>query len=690
MTSKGERITLESVTLEKDLGVTIDCDLKFSKHVSIQVNKANNLLALILRGFTMLDKVSLPTLYKSIIRPHLEYGNVVWHPTLKGDEEQLEKVQRRATKLIPELQHLAYCDRLRKLDLPSLYYRRARGDMIDCYKHLTRIYNFAQSRIYHDYCVVGAGPSGLQMGYFLESKGRDYVVFERSNTPGSFFETYPRHRKLISINKRHTGQVNPEFNLRHDWNSLLSHDPDLLLTKYTRQMFPHADVLVKYLRDYEQKLGINVLYNTSVTNIRPVDDVTVSDGHRFLMEDQRGQQYQCRTLIMATGVGQPNIPDMEGIQLAHGYENMSLDPEDYEGKTVLILGRGNTAFEIATSLYGSTNYIHMLSSSRARLSWSTHYVGDLRAVNNDLLDTYQLKSLDAIMETDLEKLALFKRGDKIHITHADNDFLPRRVDNTALRDPYDIVIRALGFKFDSSIFNKTEITRGRLRASKFPTIYHNYESVDHSGMFYAGTASHSLDFRKSAGGFIHGFRYTDGQSVQYLEEFPINLLHQLPQRTGIEGSEVMVIVMEYGHNFSRPGNDIFRTDRTVRGPCEAHKSNFLHPVIYYYSSLPTESMMKSRGAQDTLPRPDALHHIVEDFTAFWTSQHSHILPLRRFLEHVTNTDLRSFFSSSCFQAAMTFTNVPQSCVRGYMEGRGLMSTPELTDVVSRHGLIDQI
>ncbi|XP_005102398.1 uncharacterized protein LOC101854880 [Aplysia californica] len=99
MTSKGERITLESVSvsLEKDLGVNIDSDLKFSKHVSIQVNKANNLLALIRRGFTMLDKVSLSTLYKSMIRPHLEYGNVVWYPRLKGDEEQLEKVQRLAT-----------------------------------------------------------------------------------------------------------------------------------------------------------------------------------------------------------------------------------------------------------------------------------------------------------------------------------------------------------------------------------------------------------------------------------------------------------------------------------------------------------------------------------------------------------------------------------------------------------------
>lgn len=81
---------------------------------------------------------------------------------------------------------------------------------------------------HRDYCVLGAGPAGLQMAYFLQRAGRDYAVFERAPRPGSFFTRYPRHRKLISINKRHTGKANAEFNLRHDWNSLLSHDPRLL------------------------------------------------------------------------------------------------------------------------------------------------------------------------------------------------------------------------------------------------------------------------------------------------------------------------------------------------------------------------------------------------------------------------------------------------------------------------------
>lgn len=72
--------------------------------------------------------------------------------------------------------------------------------------------------------------------------------------------------------------------------------------------------------------------------------------------------------------------------------------EPYEGKSVLILGHGNSAFETAQHINSATNSIHLWGRSRVRLAWSTHYVGDLRAINNGLLDTYQLKSLDGLYE----------------------------------------------------------------------------------------------------------------------------------------------------------------------------------------------------------------------------------------------------------------------------------------------------
>ena len=63
----------------------------------------------------------------------------------------------------------------------------------------------------YDYCVVGGGPAGLQLGYFLQAAGRDYVILEKGEGPGTFFRKYPRHRTLISSNKRFTGRDNKEF-----------------------------------------------------------------------------------------------------------------------------------------------------------------------------------------------------------------------------------------------------------------------------------------------------------------------------------------------------------------------------------------------------------------------------------------------------------------------------------------------
>lgn len=76
--------------------------------------------------------ILIPILYKSIVHPHLEYGNIVWHPRFRGDEEKIEQVQCRATMMIPQLAGKSNSDRLRVLKIPTLYYRRARGDMVVC------------------------------------------------------------------------------------------------------------------------------------------------------------------------------------------------------------------------------------------------------------------------------------------------------------------------------------------------------------------------------------------------------------------------------------------------------------------------------------------------------------------------------------------------------------------------------
>ena len=89
----------------------------------------------------MLDENTLPRLYTSMVRPHLEYGNVIWGPHYKGNIKAIEKVQKGATKIVPSLKNLPYVRRLETLNLPSLVYRRKRGDMIMCFKMMSKQVN---------------------------------------------------------------------------------------------------------------------------------------------------------------------------------------------------------------------------------------------------------------------------------------------------------------------------------------------------------------------------------------------------------------------------------------------------------------------------------------------------------------------------------------------------------------------
>ena len=129
--------TLDHVDEERDLGVIVDDELTFEKHIDAKISKANSFLGLIRRNFSYLDKDMLLTLYKAFVRPHLEYAQSVWAPTRQGLINKIENVQMRALNLVPEFKGLSYEEQLRRSNLPTLAYRRFRGDLIEVYKHFT-------------------------------------------------------------------------------------------------------------------------------------------------------------------------------------------------------------------------------------------------------------------------------------------------------------------------------------------------------------------------------------------------------------------------------------------------------------------------------------------------------------------------------------------------------------------------
>ena len=134
-------IPLERGNTMVDLGVTFDEKLSFREHIHAKINKAYMMLGIIKRNFKYLTVRTFVLIYNSMVRSHLDYCSSVWPPYKKGDIEALEKVQKRATKILPSLKKLPYSERLKICRIPTLHYRRIRGDMIETFKIITGKYH---------------------------------------------------------------------------------------------------------------------------------------------------------------------------------------------------------------------------------------------------------------------------------------------------------------------------------------------------------------------------------------------------------------------------------------------------------------------------------------------------------------------------------------------------------------------
>ena len=180
---------IDTVSSHKDLGILFDNNLRFHGHSTEITTKANRVLGMIKKSFEYLDPGILTKLFTTLVRPNLEYNNPIWGPHFMLDQRRVEKIQRRATRLLPHLQDKSYSERLSALSLPSLSYRRHRGDLILLYKIINNYFN---------------------------SDFTDLFTYSTSSTRGHQFKLFKPHTRLLC-------RSNYFFNrLINDWNRLPS------------------------------------------------------------------------------------------------------------------------------------------------------------------------------------------------------------------------------------------------------------------------------------------------------------------------------------------------------------------------------------------------------------------------------------------------------------------------------------
>ena len=361
--------------------------------------------------------------------------------------------------------------------------------------------------------------------------------------------------------------------------------------------------------------------------------------------------------MTATGVSKPYIPPIPGIEKVNKYTDLIRDKTPFINKNVLVIGKGNAGFETADFLIDTAASIHVSSPNTLKLAWDTHFVGHLRAVNNNLLDTYHLKSQNAVLDADILKIE--EKGEGFTVT-----FKYSNKAGEVEELYYDRIILCAGFQLDDAIFD-TSCKPQMAINDRFADLTPEWESTNIKDLYFIGTLMQVRDFKKFTSSFIHGFRY----NVRFLSELlkqkyeqeelafseielspeevlsviidRINTVACLWQQQGFfcdalmisDGqaryyrsltkdyvkeilagnySEYFLISLEFGEQDPGHGSN----ERVNRKDYKnAARSKFLHPIVRHYKH------------NELL----AEHHIIEDLMAEW-KEPEHLDPLTEFLK----------------------------------------------------------
>ena len=268
--------------------------------------------------------------------------------------------------------------------------------------------------------------------------------------------------------------------------------------------------MVTYLNLFCKEHNINVKYNVNVLEIEKENNIFIIKCNNEI--------WTCEKLIIATGLSKPNIPKNiinceKYIKHYNNYsKNYFLDLNNlnkYKNKKVLILGNGNSAFELGNILNNYCANIIIKGKHKVSHAFISHYAGDLRSKYLSFHDTFLLKSQNGI------DFNLCDCCEYIVLEHEENNKKYYRIGNFIDNIIYDIypdinlfdeIINCTGWKFNNDIFNNSN--KPLLdKNNKYPQMTSEYESINISNLYFIGALMHVFDIKKSSGGFIHGFRY---------------------------------------------------------------------------------------------------------------------------------------------------------------------------------------
>lgn len=380
--------------------------------------------------------------------------------------------------------------------------------------------------------VVGSGPGAIQVSYSLGRLGVRHALLSADPVAGGMFRRFPFFQRLLSWTKLDApyprGSRPYEW---YDWNSLLGEEPSHRaimpeLMDGTSE-FPSRPEMERGIATFVERTGLQVRYGTPWVGTR-------RDGERFVIQTPDGD-YRCTVAIFAVGVAEPWMPPTPGIEHARHYVD-TREPDSYAGKRLFIVGKQNSAFELASGLLHRASRIVLASPRPTVLSVNTHSLLGVRARYVQPKEDAILGGGVFLLDASVERI---ERTERCLVVHTRST-----ATSTALPIEADEVIAATGFT--APLRDLTALGVSVFGQSRLPTMTNFWESATVPGIYFAGTIGQGVAGLRKYGlpansGAVHGARYNARILARYVAERHFGVA---PERPMIRPADAVNYLLE--------------------------------------------------------------------------------------------------------------------------------------------------
>jgi thioredoxin reductase len=358
--------------------------------------------------------------------------------------------------------------------------------------------------------VVGSGPGGLQVSYALSRLGVRHALLSQDDGPGGMFRRLPVLGRLVSWTKPFAPATHDDRRYeRFDLNSLVGDEPahraiaSEMLDSDTH--FPTRDQMARAFATFAERAGIRVRYGCRWESTR-----RNADGFTVVTPDG---EYRCRVVVFAIGMAQPWKPAIAGLDDVPHYAEFDR-PREYSDRSVFIVGKRNSAFELADGLLPFARRIILGSPSPALFSVLTRSVVGARARYLQPYEDHVLAGGNFVIDVAIERVEKCSNGGfRVHATET----------VTTTRHVYtvDDVIAATGFEVPMQDLRSLGVAT--VMQDRLPAQTPFWESVSVPGIYFAGTVTQgATELMKhgvpSTSGAVQGFRYNARILARHIAE----------------------------------------------------------------------------------------------------------------------------------------------------------------------------